>query len=94
MKIPLTMETGEEFILGFMEQTMTTIYPLKDGQKFTTRNGEETVGGEIKPPHDEPVCWTIQGNWYRRRDGEVMTGWNGQVMTAREFYSRKKAGAL
>lgn len=39
-------------------------FPLKDGDKFTTlRGGTETIAGEIKPKHDEPVCWTIQGNW-------------------------------
>lgn len=66
---------------------MKTIFPLKDGDKFTSnRMMIETVGGEIKPEHNEPVCWTIQGNWYRRSDGESMTGTAGKVMTEREFW--------
>lgn len=46
--------------------------PLKDGDVFETlRGGVETVIGEIKPKHDVKggVCWTLQGNWYRRVDG-------------------------
>jgi len=68
-------------------------FPLEDGAKFTNRRGDvETVGGEIKPPHDEPVCWTIQGNWYRRSDGEPMTGAGDGVITLAEFYRRRRQG--
>lgn len=66
---------------------MANQFPLKDGQTFVNRRGfEETIMGEIKPEHSEPICWTLQGNWYRRKDGEEMTGWNGKVMTAKEFW--------
>lgn len=72
-------------------------FPLKDGDKFETgRGGVETVMGEIKPEHRVKggICWTLQGNWYRRRDGEQMTAWNGEVMTAREFFKRRRKGTL
>ncbi len=64
--------------------------PIEDGQIIETAKGLEKVMGEIKPPHSEPVCWTLQGNWYRRRDGEPMTGASGEVMTVAEFYRRRK----
>jgi hypothetical protein len=63
--------------------------PLKDGQKISTRNGEETIMGEIKVPHTEPICWTLQGNWYRRRDGEEMTNGGNEPITVREFYANQ-----
>ena len=67
----------------------TTKYPLVDGQEIESlRGGKETVWGEIKPEHEEPICWTLQGNWYRRSDGEEMTGCNGKVMTTKEFYEK------
>jgi hypothetical protein len=68
-------------------------FPLKDGDEFTTSRGTtETVAGEIKPEHDEPVCWTIQGNWYRRSDGEPMTCAEDGVITLAEFYRRRRKG--
>lgn len=72
---------------------MSMKLPLRDGQVFRNRRGStETVGGEIKPPHREPVCWTLQGNWYRRRDGEEMTGAGGSVMTAHRFFRLRAKG--
>ena len=69
------------------------IFPLKDGDKFSTgRCLNQTVAGEIKPEHDEPVCWTLQGNWYRRSDGEPMTVASGKVMTVKRFYELVKKG--
>lgn len=69
------------------------IFPLKDGDEFTTSQCHiETVAGEIKPEHDEPVCWTIQGNWYRRSDGEPMSGASGKVTTCKYFYKMVKSG--
>lgn len=63
--------------------TLKTSLPLCDEQLIHGTNGEvEKVIGEIKPEHSEPVCWTLQGNWYRRRDGEQMTGASGRVTTA------------
>ena len=74
---------------------MSTQYPLQDGQVIETRNGKETIMGEIRnPPQSESVCWSLQGNWYRRRDGKEMTGWNGEVMTVEEFYKRQRNGEL
>ena len=65
----------------------STELPLKDGQVINSiRHGKETVGGEITPLHSEPVCWTLQGNWYRRRDGEEMTGASGEVTTTKKFW--------
>jgi hypothetical protein len=50
-------------------------YPLADGQKVLTQSGEtDKIMGEIAVPHTEPICWTLKGNWYRRSDGEAMTG--------------------
>jgi len=71
---------------------MKAKFPLMDGQKITTTHGVETVGGEITPAHTEPICWTLAGNWYRRRDGEPMTGAGGEVMTATQFYRLRQAG--
>jgi len=52
----------------------STKYPLVDGQKLIRADGlTDTVGGEIKPEHSAPVCWTIAGNWYRRRDGKQVS---------------------
>lgn len=65
---------------------MSTQFPLRDGDTF---NGEKVMG-EIKPPHDEPVCWTLQGNWFRRCDGEPMTGAMGEVMTVKRFYELRR----
>lgn len=72
---------------------MKAKFPIKDGAVIETHNGEEKVGGEITPPHDEPICWTFQGNWYRRSDGEEMTGAGGRVMPASEFYRLRAKGA-
>lgn len=73
-----------------------TKFPLKDGDTYQRPGhcGTETVAGEIKPPHDEPICWTIQGNWYRRSDGEPMTGAAGEVMTEKKFYRLRREGKL
>lgn len=71
---------------------MKATFPLKDGDSIETAHGTETVRGEITPGHAEPVCYTLQGNWYRRSDGERMTGWNGEVMTVQEFYRRRRTG--
>ena len=68
--------------------------PIEDGQIIETRRGPETVMGEIERPHSEPVCWTLQGNWYRRRDGEPMTIAGDQVMTLREFFRLKAKGEV
>ena len=54
-----------------------TQFPLKDGQLITLTNGtKELVVGGIKPEHNIPggVCYTRNGNWYRRSDGKPMTG--------------------
>lgn len=65
----------------------TNVFPLKDGQVFN----EEEVMGEIKPEHAEaPICWTLQGNWYRRSDGVQMTSYGGEVMTVQKFYQLRK----
>lgn len=77
-----------------VEVELNTSFPLKDGQTgcFSIAHGIETVAGEIRVPHDEPVCWTYQGNWYRRRDGEPMTGAIGKVITAKEFFKMRWEG--
>lgn len=67
-------------------------FPLQDGDKIIVRGHEETVMGEIKVPHKEPVCWTLRGNWYRRSDGEEMTGSSGEVTTLKEFWEMRKKG--
>ena len=46
--------------------------------------------------YNDEVCWTLQGNWYRRSDGEEMTGAGGGAsapMTIKEFYRRRRKGA-
>ena len=66
-------------------------FPLKDGDKVCLRykHGVETIAGEIAVPHDEPICWTLQGNWYRRSDGEEMTDGSGKVTNVSNFYKWK-----
>ena len=66
--------------------------PLKDGDDIRTSRGEEMVMGEIKPKHEIPggVCWTLQGNWYRRVDGEPMTADNAEVITVQEWMRRRR----
>jgi hypothetical protein len=71
-----------------------TKFPLKDGQVVETGYGTEKVMGEIKWEYKEPVCWTLQGNWYRRSDGVQMSAWNGEVMTVRELFKRRRQGKI
>lgn len=74
-----------------MDNTQPTKLPLEDGQRFwSSRQQWETVVGEIKPQHDEPICWTISGNWYRRSDAAEMTGAGPHIMTVGEFFKWRK----
>lgn len=78
-----------------------TEYPLKDGQSIRDiRSGRRQkvmgsivikrgCGGQPDTYNDE-VCWTLQGNWYRRNDGEEMTGGTSNPVPAREFYLRRR----
>lgn len=71
--------------------------PLTDGQTgcFSIQHGLETVAGEIKVPHTEPICWTFQGNWYRRSDAEPMTnGPDNTVITVKKFYEMRRRGLI
>lgn len=68
--------------------------PLQDGDTIQRRQMYDTVMGEISIPHKVPVCWTLGGFWYRRRDGVQMSAWNGKVMTVAEFLRRKNRGTL
>lgn len=69
--------------------------PLKDGQAIIGKGGRtEIVAGEIKPAHSEPIAWTVQGNWYRRRDARPMTSWKGRVLTIDAFYRARRMGVI
>lgn len=62
-------------------------YPLKNNSWFqNSRGAVSLVMEEITVPHDVEggVCYTLDGRWYRRSDGERMTNFNGRVMTVRE----------
>lgn len=62
-------------------------FPLKNGSSFVRPDGRvEMVVGEITVSHDEPICYTNAGNWYRREDGEQMTRADGKIMTVKDFY--------
>jgi hypothetical protein len=71
---------------------MRAQFPLTDGQTVDFGKGPEKIMGEIRPDHSEPIAWTLQGNWYRRSDGEPMTSHRGEVITASEFYKRQREG--
>jgi len=61
--------------------------PLEDGDRFVwqghTRQVEGTIKAELQATYPEPVCWTRDGFWFRRRDGMQMTAGyhSGIVMT-------------
>ena len=47
-----------------------SIFPLQDGVTYLDGWGSpRTIGPASKPGH--PIAWSLQGVWYRRRDGRV-----------------------
>jgi len=74
-----------------MSVTVDTKLPLEDGQTFEDAQGRSNlVVGPIRyDVPEDPVCYTRQGRWYRRRDGVEMTGGSGRVTTIPEFYAWK-----
>lgn len=80
--------TGWQVDFKAIRKRKNDLFPLKDGDLFKG----ERVAGEIKPPHKEPICWTLTGNWYRRSDGEQMTSAAGTVMTVKRFFKLRRLG--
>lgn len=65
--------------------------PLKDQQTFIDSQGRtQKVMGEIKEVGTESVCWTLRGDWFRRRDRAEVTGAfrdkNGNPVLVSEAY--------